>query len=238
MFHTSPAWAPPTRSDTHSHGVRWELLWHSLSAFRTPFWSFSMSGFPAVVVSIQQPRRHRERQWLWQLAREERYWKRTAESHRVSLCRQQPKEEAEQIWYVVATLQGPLCIDQLKHWIGPLCKHQGLISWRLIKCFTFLAFMVKWFHRRTKQILKIKLFYFRFQLNSFEGNRLGSYMSQQNTLHKHQTLNESMWDQCAQNLISLWSEPDFFFLTKICEFGECVTKQPSQKLCCSYQYTF
>lgn len=86
----------------HALSWWWELLWHSLSAFRTPCWSsFSVSGFPAVLVSIQQPRRHRERQWLWQLAREERHWKRTAESHRVPLCRQQPKEEAEQIWSVI-----------------------------------------------------------------------------------------------------------------------------------------
>lgn len=42
---------------------------------------------------------------------------------------------------VVATLQGPWCIDQLKHWVGPLCKHQGLNSWA--KCFTFMALMVK-----------------------------------------------------------------------------------------------
>lgn len=65
---------------------------------------FYLSGLPAVLVSIQQPGRRRERQRLRQLAREERHRQRTAESRRVPLRCQQPEEEAEQIRSVKHTL--------------------------------------------------------------------------------------------------------------------------------------
>lgn len=61
------------------------------------FWS---SGFPTVVVSIQQPGRRGEREWLWQLAWEERHQQRPSKPHRVRLSHQQSKEETEQIWSV------------------------------------------------------------------------------------------------------------------------------------------
>lgn len=100
MSHTSPAWAPPMRSQITSLSSVERGCCSTAGFLITRVFFDFLSGISSVLVPIQQPRRHRKWQRLWQLERAERCRQRPVRSRRVPLHRQQPQKEAEQIWLV------------------------------------------------------------------------------------------------------------------------------------------